>query len=69
MDKDLFEYEMKKAGYRTPESRAEAMGIKLSAYYRRISGGCECSKAEIGKVADILGQELAWRIFFGNEVS
>ena len=66
MDKDLFEYEMKKAGYRTPKSRAEAMGIKLSAYYRRIGGGCECSRAQIGKVADILGQELAWRIFFGK---
>lgn len=69
MDKDLFEYEMKKAGYRTPESRAEAMGIKLSAYYRRIGGSCECSKVEIGRVADILGQDMAWRIFFGNEVS
>ena len=66
MDMDLFEYEMKKAGYRTVESRAEAMGIKLSSYYRRIGGKCECSKAEIGKVADILGQELAWRIFFGK---
>lgn len=66
MDVDLFEYEMKRAGYRTPESRAKAMGIKKSAYYRRISGCCECSKAEIGKVADILGQEIAWRIFFGN---
>lgn len=69
MDKDLFEYEMKKAGYRTPESRAEALGIKMSAYYRRTSGECECTKVEIGRVADILGQELAWRIFFGNEVS
>lgn len=69
MDRDLFEYEMKKAGYRTPESRAEAMGIKLSAYYRRISGGCECSQSEICKIADILGRELAWRIFFGKEVS
>ena len=69
MDKDLFEYAMKKAGYKTPESRAEAMGIKISAYYRRTSGECECSKTEIGRVADILGQELAWRIFFANEVS
>lgn len=69
MDKDLFEYEMKKAGYRTSESRAEAMGIKLSAYHRRISGRCECSQAEIRKIADILGHELAWRIFFGKEVS
>ena len=33
MDKDLFEYEMKKAGYKTAESRAEAMGISKSAYY------------------------------------
>ena len=69
MDKDLFEYEMKKAGYRTPERRAEALGIKMSAYYRRTSGECECTKVEIGRVADILGQELAWRIFFANEVS
>jgi hypothetical protein len=69
MDKDLFEYEMKKAGYRTTESRAEAMGVKISAYHRRMSGKCECSKAEIGRIADILGQALAWRIFFGNEVS
>jgi hypothetical protein len=69
MDKDLFEYEMKKAGYRTPESRADALGIKISAYYRRTSGECECTKAEIGKVADILGQDLAWRIFFAEQVS
>jgi hypothetical protein len=69
LDKDLFEYEMKKAGYRTPESRAEAMGVKMSAYYRRTSGECECSNAEIGRVAAILGQEKAWRIFFAKEVS
>lgn len=69
MDKDLFEYAMKKAGYKTPESRAKALGVSKSAYYRRTSGESECSKAEIGRVADILGQELAWRIFFANEVS
>ena len=69
MDKDLFEFEMKRAGYRTPKSRAEALGIKLSAYYRRTSGECECSKTEIGKIAEILGQEKAWQIFFGSEVS
>ncbi len=70
MDKDLFEYEMKKAGYRTPESRTEAMGLKsLSAYYRRINGECECSQAEIRQVADILGWEIARRIFFNEEVS
>lgn len=66
MDKDLFEYEMKKAGYRTPESRAEAMGISISAYYRRTSGECEATKAEIGRVAEILGWDLAQRIFFGG---
>ena len=66
MDKDLFEYEMKRAGYRTPESRAKALGINKSAYYRRISGECECSKVEIGRVAAILGQEKAWQIFFAN---
>ena len=66
MNKDLFEYEMKRAGYRTPESRAEAMNISLSAYYRRTSGECECSKAEISRVAEILGKDLAWLIFFGE---
>lgn len=69
MDKDLFEYEMKSAGFRTPESRAKALGVKMSAYYRRTSGECECSKAEICRIADILGKEKAWRIFFANEVS
>ena len=66
MDKDLFEYEMKKAGYRTPESRAKALGLKRSAYYRRTSGECECSKAEIERIIDILGQEKACQIFFSN---
>ena len=69
MDKDLFEYEMKKKGYRTAESRAEAMGIKLSAYYRRTNGECECTKPEISRIATILGQDMAWRIFFSHEVS
>ena len=69
MDKDLFEYEMKKAGYRTPDSRAEALGLSLSAYYRRTSGECECTQAEICKVACILGWEKTQRIFFGNKVS
>ena len=69
MDKDLFEYEMKKAGYRTPDSRAEALGLSLSAYYRRTSGECECTQAEIGQVANILGWEKTQRIFFGNKVS
>lgn len=70
MDKDLFEYEMKKAGYRTPEQRAEAMGVcSMSAYYRRISGECECSQTEIGKVAEVLGWEKTKQIFFGTEVS
>ena len=69
MDRDLFEYEMKKAGYRTPESRAEAMGLKLSAYYRRVNGECECSQSEIKKVSEILGQDVAWNIFFSQQVS
>lgn len=69
MDKYLFEYEMKSAGFRTPESRAAAMGVSMSAYYRRMSGECECTKAEICNIADILGQDLAWRIFFGKKVS
>lgn len=64
MNIDLFEYEMKKAGYRTPEQRAKVMGVSLSAYYRRINLKCECSKEEISNVADVLGWDVAKSIFF-----
>lgn len=64
MNNDLFEYEMKKAGYRTPEQRANVMGVSLSAYYRRINSKCECSKEEISNVADVLGWDVAKAIFF-----
>lgn len=69
MDNYLFEYEMKKAGYKTPKQRAEAMGISLSAYYRRVNNECEATESDIGKVAKLLGSKMAWRIFFGQEVS
>ena len=65
MDKEMFVYEMKKAGYKTPESRAEAIGVNsVSAYYRRVNGECEFSQTEISKVSDILGWEKAKAIFF-----
>ena len=66
MDKDLFEYEMKKAGYRTPDARAKACGWTLSAYYRRLKNICECTKPEISRVAELLGWEVAHRIFFAD---
>ena len=66
MNVDLFVFKMKEAGYRTPESRAEALGISLSAYYRRTAGECECTKLEISIVAEILGKEIAWAIFFAE---
>lgn len=69
MDKDLFEYEMKKAGYRTPEQRAEALGWTLSTHYRRVRNECECTESDIKKVADLVGWDAANRIFFGSEVS
>lgn len=65
MDAYLFEYEMKKAGYKTPEQRAKVMGISLSAYYRRIRNECECSKPEISNVAEVVGWDVARAIFFG----
>lgn len=65
MDSILFEYEMKKAGFTTPEQRANAMGVSLSAYYRRIGNKCECSKAEMEKVANIVGWDVMRAIFFG----
>ena len=58
MNVDLFEYEMKKAGYRTPEQRATAIGISISAYYRRINKKCECSKVEMEKIAELLGWDV-----------
>ncbi len=66
MDKDLFEYEMKKKGFKTPAMRAKALGWSLSAYYRRVSNEVECSKEDIEKVVDLLGWEVAHRIFFDN---
>ena len=65
MDVNLFEYEMKKAGYKTPKQRAKAIGVSLSAYYRRIKNSCECSKTEMEKVADIVGWDVMRAIFFG----
>ncbi len=64
MDAILFEYEMKKAGYKTPKQRAEAMGVSLSAYYRRINNLCECTKPEIENVASVVGWDVAHTIFF-----
>jgi hypothetical protein len=69
MDADLFEYEMRKIGYRTSKQRADALEISLSAYYRRIKNTIECTREDIEKVASLLGWDTARRIFFGNEVS
>lgn len=69
MDADLFEYEMKKKGFRTPKQRADVLDISLSAYYRRIKNSIECTREDIEKVASLLGWDVAMRIFFGNEVS
>ena len=69
MDKDLFEYEMKKKGFKSPTMRAEALGLKLSAYYRRVNGEVECTKDEISRVATLLGWDVAMRIFFSTAVS
>jgi hypothetical protein len=69
MNADLFEYEMKKKGFRTPKQRAEALEISLSAYYRRIRNRVECTREDIEKVASLLGWDAAGRIFFGDRVS
>lgn len=66
MDADLFEYEMKKKGFRTATMRADALGVALSAYYRRMRNEVECSRAEIETTAKILGWDVAHRIFFGG---
>lgn len=69
MDKDLFEYKMKQKGYKTPQMRADALGLKLSAYYRRVGNEVECTLSEISKVAGLLGWEVTHQIFFAGEVS
>lgn len=69
MDADLFEYEMKKKGFRTPRMRAEAMGLSLSSYYRRVRNSIECTREDIETAAAILGWDAARRIFFGDKVS
>lgn len=69
MDADLFEYEMKKKGYRTPKQRADALEMSVSAYYRRIRNNIECTREDIERVAVLLGWDVAKRIFFGEEVS
>ena len=69
MDANLFEYEMKKRGYKTSLARANALGLSLSSYYRRVSNSVECTKEDIETTASILGWEITKRIFFGDEVS
>lgn len=69
MDADLFEYEMKKKGYRTPSMRAKALDLSLSAYYRRVNNTIECTREDIEATAVILGWDVTKRIFFGEEVS
>lgn len=69
MDADMFEYEMKKKGYRTPKMRADALGLSLSAYYRRVGNAIECTREDIEATAGILGWDVTKRIFFGEEVS
>lgn len=69
MDADLFEYEMKKKGYRTPKMRAKALDLSLSAYYRRVKNTIECTREDIEATATILGWDVTKRIFFGDEVS
>ena len=66
MDADLFEYEMKRRGYRTHKQRADALEMSLSAYYRRVRNTIECTREDIEKVAFLLGWDVAKRIFFGN---
>ena len=65
MNVDLFEFEMKKAGYRTPRQRANILGLSLSAYYRRINKKCEFSKKQMDRVASIVGRDVMMTIFFG----
>lgn len=66
MNFDLFEYEMKVAGYRTVEQRAKALGISRSSYYKRFNKKSECSKKEMDNVAAILGKDVMNAIFFGD---
>lgn len=69
MDTDLFEYEMKRKGFKTSKQRANALSMSMSAYYRRIKHSTECTVEDMAKIVDLLGWEVTRRIFFGNQVS
>ena len=66
MDKVLLSANREKGRLPNPGKQSRcSMGVKLSCLLpNQVGGGRECPpRVEIGRVADILGRELAWRIF------
>ena len=68
MDRLKLEYEMKSRGVNV-DDLCEAVGISRSAYYRKMSGKSEFTRAEIEKIIDCLGLKSPMGIFFSEKVS
>ena len=68
MNKELLEYEIKKAGM-TIGGMCDALGISRSAFYRKCTGISEFTQSEIQTIVDTLKLESPVGIFFTNQVS
>lgn len=68
MNKALLEYEIKKNGYSTA-TFCKAVGISLSAYYKKCNGTSEFKQSEISKIVSLLHLDSPVQIFFDNDVS
>lgn len=68
MDKDLLEFQMKRAGVNIVEM-CRILGISRSAFYRKCNGKSEFTLSEIQKIVQTLGLESPIPIFFKEKVS
>lgn len=65
MDKDLLEYERKKAGISVNEL-CEKIGISRSTFYKKCNGKSEFTQSEIQAIVDCLGLDSPMAIFFAK---
>lgn len=65
MDKNLLEYEMKKAGISIAEM-CETLEISRSAFYRKCNGISDFTQTEIAKIMEVLKVNNPVPIFFAN---
>ena len=68
LDKDLFIYLTKKAGYDLPDV-AEWWGVGLAAVYKRLNGQVDIRRSEMEQWMQKVGVTDAGPIFFGALVA